>query len=149
MLVQQTESSTNTGGAQAAGVNVSNRTIFNVQAFDPCFAGVRVDNDGLLQIITESFGLTSIGNEWMVGGTNPTSDSAGFFVESNVNSGSLNNDDMTTRIICNTGDLDAWILKTSAGSTQCNFTLDFYDQVSGGTLLASATFNLRAETGSL
>lgn len=149
MLIQQTQSSAATGGAVPPTVNVSNRVIFNVQAFDPCFAGVRIDSDGVLQVITESFGLTSISNEWMVGGADPPTDTAGFFVESNVNSGSLDNDDMTTRIICDTGDLDIWILQTSAGSSTCNVTLDFYDAVSGGTLLDSGTFNLRAETGSL
>jgi len=141
MLVAQIHESF---GNRNATVNISNGSIQGFTFDGVSFAGVRVDDDGVLFLIEEDFSLTAVASEWMVGGSDPVTDAASFFVIAIDNDASLDNNDMTTRIVCSTGNLDAWVGQAVQGTASGNVTLEFYDAVSGGNLLATGTFALLA-----
>lgn len=148
MLVLQVESSFDSGGAVAATVNVTDRSISSQCANGNCRAGIRIDDDGKLFRFNDATSITEITGEWMIGGSSPAADAALFWVERTINSGSLDTDDISTsRIQCNTGDIDLKILQAAMGIASCNVSVDWFDVASGGSAVATATYTLTAEQG--
>lgn len=106
-----------------------------------CVAGLRVSSTGIWYL-SDNAGTysTNIGT-WLTSGLNSE-----VWVERTLVTGTLNNSDPGTgRLVCSSNRTYAVIdTTTGGGAVSCEFTLDFYDAASGGSLIGTCTVVLIA-----
>ena len=132
-----------TEGAASPTVKLTDRTVFNSRPSGICYAGIKVDADGVLYQQQANGGWSAIGSQWLVSGT-----AASFYVSRTIISGTLTTDAGAGTLQLNT-DRIYDIQQASAGLKSASILMDISSDVSGSPIVASATFSLRAEQGSL
>jgi hypothetical protein len=110
----------------------------------PTYAGFTIRSTGLLYRATNISGAAinaSFVESWLDSGT-----SAQVWVERDINSGSLNIDDIgASRVSCTTSPgLYVFDSDNGAPSVDANVTVRFYDAATNGNLLETATWALSA-----
>lgn len=128
-------------GIGVAGVNVTNRSISNINIFSPCHAGLKLGSDGVLSTINASGGFNAISGEWLITGS-----AAGFFVKRTIISGTLDTDPGTGFLQLN-ANRTYEVVRSVEGTSETVLFLEFSSDASGVPLVATATYTITAEQG--
>lgn len=106
-----------------------------------CVCNVRISSDGNYYESNNNGGYGTADELWLESG------SAGdVWLERTITSGTLDTDDVGTgRVNLGSGDYDLGVTAPNGNIDSAEFTLDFYDASSGGTLLDTADINVSAD----
>jgi len=137
-LISETQASSGIG---VANVNITNRTVQNVQLFRPCRSGVKFALNGQLSTINAIGGFNPVSGEWLVTGS-----AAGFWVQRTIISGTLEVDAGAGFLQLN-ADRIYQNIKASSGSKTTVVFFEFSSDSGGATIVATATYTLISEQG--
>ncbi len=126
----------------ASGPEVSavSTNVDRLRSGNTCFAGVRYFNDGNEKSSTNSGSFTQSRGAWLDSGLPEE-----VWVSRVINSGTLNWVDAGAARAQLSVNRTYGVKRTSAGTHTANITCSFWDAASGGNLLDTATYTLRAQ----
>lgn len=137
-IISETDGSSGPG---VAGVNVTNRTVSNINIFSPCHSGIKLGSNGVLSTINNFGGFSAISGEWLITGS-----AAGFWVQRTLISGTLESDPGGGFLQLNANRIYENI-KSSEGTKTTVMFLEFSSDSSGSPIVATATYQLESEQG--
>lgn len=137
-LISETQASSGVG---VAGVNIINRTVSNINIFNPCHSGVKLGLNGVLSTINASGGFNAISGEWLITGS-----AAGFWVQRTIISGTLQTDAGAGFLQLN-ADRIYDNIKSDEGTKTTVVFFEFSSDSSGTPIVATATYTMISEQG--
>lgn len=126
------------GGGSGATVSWDGHTRSNDRTGATCTTRWQCNSDGDKYISNNVGSLTSY-KTWLLTGLNSE-----VWIERTITSGSLTTDDIGSGRVSCSSDLTLGVQQTSVGTKRCIMTVEFFDQASGGSAIATGTLDITA-----
>ncbi|KKL97104.1 hypothetical protein LCGC14_1837800 [marine sediment metagenome] len=111
----------------------------NTRSGGPCTQGIKIDSDGDFYVSDNVGSYGAASETWLERGT-----TSQVWVERTIDTGSLDTDDIgASRVAC-TSDLELIVVRPTSGDQQATGSLRFYNAPTGGTLLETTSWDIKA-----